>query len=85
MVKSTVKKYTVVVAELINAHLNYYVSYDIAPEDLVVQKHLFNHHYNQPDAVAAMDGVFIPIKRPQIYGEAYFSGHKKQYGMMINF
>ena len=83
VVKSTVKKYTVYVASLINAHLSYFVSHQIAQEDVDVQQFLFKHHYGQPDAIAAMDGVFIPIKRPAKQGGSYFSGHKKKYGLMM--
>jgi len=81
--KSSARKYTIYVARLINCHLKHFVSYELAPEDVAVQKYLFNNHYNQPDAIAAMDGVFLPIQRPVINGEAYYSGHKKRYGMMM--
>ena len=83
VVKSTVAKYTVYVAELINCHLKYFVTYDLSEEELGVQQRLFGHYYNQPDAVGAMDGVFIPIKKPAKNGEGYYSGHKKRYGMMM--
>ena len=83
MVNSFVQNYTIYVARLINKHLKHFISFNLAQEDVEVQKYLFSNTYGQEDAVAAMDGLFIPIKRPSKNGEGYYSGLKKAYGMMM--
>ena len=30
-----------------------------------------------------MDGVFLPIVKPKLYGESFYFGHKKRYGMTM--
>ena len=48
-----------------------------------MQKFKFQRFYNQSDAVGAMDGMFMAIKKPNVQGEQYYSGHEKAYGMML--
>ena len=71
------------IATLIIRHMRHYVSYALAPEDVIRHKCRFGYSYNQYDCMAAMDGIFIPIKRPEFEGESYYSGHKKTYGMTM--
>ena len=71
------------VGRLIIEHLKFQISYNISLEEANIQKFLFGRSYNQPDAVAAMDGCFCPIKKPVKDGEQYYNRHKKQYGMTM--
>ena len=69
------------VARLIIKHLGFQISHNLSAEEIAVQQFLFGRHYGQSDAVAAMDGCFCSIKRPDSHGEQYYNRHKKQYGM----
>ena len=70
-------KYSVVLSRFIIKHLCHHISYQLTPQEVHVQKYLFNSTYGQDDAVGAMDGVFLPLKRPKDNEESHYSGHKK--------
>ena len=70
-------------ARLIIEHLVYEISYALSASEAATQKYLFGRYYEQPEAVCAMDGVFVPRIAPPKFGEAYYSGHKKAYGIKM--
>ena len=70
-------------AILISKNPSQYITHNLLPDSVVTQKWLFDRSYNQPDCMAAMDGVFVQINRPRRHGKSYYSGRKKAYGLCM--
>ncbi len=77
----TVSKHSIAIGTMIIENLSYYMSYKLSTDEILEQQYSFGQKYNIPSAICAMDGVFMPLKRPAQDGEEYYSGHKKNYGV----
>eukprot|EP00834_Sanchytrium_tribonematis_P006375 NODE_463_length_7125_cov_0.998292.p4 type:complete len:291 gc:universal NODE_463_length_7125_cov_0.998292:6709-5837(-) len=68
-------------AKLIQTNLFYEITVNVNEATLRQQESAFQARYGVENVVAAMDGTFIKIRRPVKFGERYYSGYKKGYGI----